>query len=72
MFSRRDRAPLQVTPPQETPGIMAAKAAKVRARQGLLDAVESGEESRAVVGRMATLLQDNHFGPTVYKAITSP
>ncbi len=46
-----------------------AKAAKARARQGFLDAVDSGEESRKMVDRMASLLRENHFGPTVYDAV---
>ncbi len=67
MFRRN--GPLPVVPPQETPGLAEAKAAKARARQGLLDAVDSGQESRKMVDRMASLLRENHFGPTVYDAV---
>lgn len=66
---RRNRQPLHVTPPQETTGVAEAKAAKARARQGFLDAVESSKESRTMVDRMASLLHENHFGPTVYDAV---
>jgi len=67
MFRRSSPPP--VLPPQETPGLAEAKAAKARARQGFVDAVKSGEESRKMVDRMATLLRENHFGPTVYDAV---
>lgn len=68
MFRRRhaqgDEGPA-VRPPQETPGILAAKEAQARARQGFLDAVDTGQETREVTDRMKTLLRNNHFGPMI-------
>lgn len=62
-----------VTPArQDTPGIMAAREAQSRARQGFLDAVDSGVESRQVADRMNTLLARNHFGPLVSEVFRRP
>lgn len=66
MLRRRSTdPPPPVRPPQETPGIVAAKEAQARARQGFLDAVDTGMETRAVTDRMHDLLRRNHFGPMI-------
>lgn len=66
MFRRRPpEPPPPVVPPGETPGIVAAKEAAARARQGFLDAVDSGQETRAVTDRMHEILRRNHFGPMI-------
>lgn len=62
--ARLDELP-PARPPQETPGIIAAREAQARARQGFLDAVDTGTETRAVTERMHDLLRRNHFGPMI-------
>ena len=57
-----------VEPPQQTDGLLAAKRAQNAARRGLLDAVDSGVESRDMAGRMRELRVRNHFGPLIEDA----
>lgn len=74
MFSRRaaPEPPRYVaTPPQQTDGLIAAKAARNNTRDRLLDAVDRGVESRIVAARMRQLLNENHFGMTVEQAFLS-
>lgn len=70
MWGRRaSHPPLpDVRPPEQTDGILAAKRAQNSARNSLLDAVDSGVESRIVSERMRALRTANHFGPTVEDA----
>lgn len=58
-----------IQPPQATDGILAARKAQNSARNSLLDAVESGIESRNVTERMRDLRAINHFGPTLETAL---
>lgn len=71
MLGWRRTVPPPVVPPQETPGILEAKERHARARQGFLDAVETGEQTRGVVDRMSRLLRDNHFGPLIERTMRS-
>lgn len=65
MLRRRTDSLPPVEPPRETPGITAAKEAQARARQGFLDAVDSGVETRKVTDAMHDLVRRNHFGPLI-------
>jgi hypothetical protein len=67
MFSRPD--PPLVVPPQQTDGILEARRAREHSRARLLDAVDSGIESRQLAQRMRDLRATNHFGPQVESAI---
>jgi hypothetical protein len=67
MFRRPEPPP--VTPPQQTDGILAAKRARQHSRSKLLDAVDSGAQSRELAQRMSDLRRENHFGPKVEDAI---
>jgi hypothetical protein len=67
MFSRP--APPPVVPPQQTDGILQARRAQSRSRDRLLDAVDSGVETRELAQRMRDLRATNHFGPQVESAI---
>ena len=60
--------PPTIRPPQQTDGLLAARKAHNAARNGLLDAVDSGVESRGVTERMRELRRRNHFGPLIEEA----
>lgn len=60
-----------VLPPQQTDGLLAARRARQNTRDRLLDAVDSGVESRTVAERMRSLLEQNNFGPTIEQAFLS-
>lgn len=65
--SRRvvERAP---RPPQVTDGALAARAAREKSRRGLLSAIDSGPEVRAVADRIAEHGRRNGFTEAVRRA----
>lgn len=69
MFRKAD--PIPVRPPQETDGILRAKEAQSRARDALLDAVDTGEQVRASAGRMHELRRRNHWGELIERTMLS-
>jgi hypothetical protein len=71
MFGRGRHPGRTVVPPQETEGILSAKKAKAHARDGFLDAVDSGIEARQVVDRVGEIHKANHFGPDIERAMRS-
>jgi hypothetical protein len=71
MFGRGRKPSPTVVPPQETEGILAARKAKAHARDGFLDAVDSGVEARQVVERVDQIRKANHFGPAIEQAMRS-
>lgn len=72
MFSRsRPIEPIPVRPPQVTDGIIQAKEAQARARQGFLDAVDSGTEVRQAADRMHSIRRRNHWGELIERTILS-
>jgi hypothetical protein len=71
LFGRHREGHRTVVPPQETEGILSAKKAKAHARDGFLDAVDSGIEARQVVDRVGKIHKANHFGPDIERAMRS-